>query len=66
MNLVDDARLYFVVEADASDRLLDAALGGHANGGCRPADCLGWFDLFELLCEDAAHPNSSHDFSRYS
>jgi thiamine-phosphate pyrophosphorylase len=28
MNALDDARLYFVVEASASDRLLDAALGG--------------------------------------
>jgi len=28
MSLPEDARLYFVVEADASDRLLDAALGG--------------------------------------
>jgi thiamine-phosphate pyrophosphorylase len=31
MSLLDDARLYFVVEADASDRLLDAALGGGCN-----------------------------------
>jgi hypothetical protein len=27
-NLLDNARLYFVVEASASDRLLDAALAG--------------------------------------
>src|SRR4051794_4199494 len=31
MSSLDDARLYFVVEADASDRLLDAALGGGCN-----------------------------------
>src|SRR5205085_934549 len=31
MSLLDDARLYFVVEADASDRLLEAALGGGCN-----------------------------------
>jgi thiamine-phosphate pyrophosphorylase len=31
MSLLDDARLYFVVEADASDRLLDAALSGGCN-----------------------------------
>jgi thiamine-phosphate pyrophosphorylase len=40
MSSIDDARLYFVVEADASDRLLDAALGG----GC---------DLLQLRDKDA-------------
>src|SRR4051812_31386696 len=40
MSLLDDARLYFVVEADASDRLLDAALAG----GC---------DLLQLRDKDA-------------
>jgi thiamine-phosphate pyrophosphorylase len=40
MRSIDDARLYFVVEADASDRLLDAALGG----GC---------DLLQLRDKDA-------------
>src|SRR4051812_3528737 len=40
MSLLDDARLYFVVEADASDRLLDAALAG----GC---------DLLQLRDKEA-------------
>jgi thiamine-phosphate pyrophosphorylase len=39
--VLEDARLYFVVEADASDRLLDEALGG----GC---------DLLQLRDHDAA------------
>jgi thiamine-phosphate pyrophosphorylase len=39
-NLLDNARLYFVVEASASDRLLDAALAG----GC---------DLLQLRDHDA-------------
>jgi thiamine-phosphate pyrophosphorylase len=39
--VLDDRRLYFVVEADASDRLLDDALGG----GC---------DLLQLRDKDAA------------
>jgi thiamine-phosphate pyrophosphorylase len=39
--VLDDARLYFVVEASASDRLLDAALAG----GC---------DLLQLRDHDAA------------
>jgi thiamine-phosphate pyrophosphorylase len=40
-NLLDNARLYFVVEASASDRLLDAALAG----GC---------DLLQLRDHDAS------------
>jgi thiamine-phosphate pyrophosphorylase len=40
MSLLDDVRLYFVVEADASDRLLDAALVG----GC---------DLLQLRDKEA-------------
>src|SRR3954467_15432213 len=40
MAVLDDARLYFVVAADASDRLLDAALAG----GC---------DLLQLRDKDA-------------
>jgi thiamine-phosphate pyrophosphorylase len=41
MTALDDARLYFVVEASASDRLLDAALAG----GC---------DLLQLRDHDAS------------
>src|SRR5215208_2127804 len=41
MSLPEDARLYFVVEASASDRLLDAALAG----GC---------DLLQLRDHDAS------------
>src|SRR3954449_10291322 len=41
MTLLDDARLYFVVEASASDRLLDAALAG----GC---------DVLQLRDHDAS------------
>src|SRR4051812_18820304 len=41
MSVLDDARLYFVVEASASDRLLDAALAG----GC---------DLLQLRDHDAS------------
>lgn len=40
--MLEDARLYFVVEANASDRLLDAAL----EGGC---------DLVQLRDHDATH-----------
>jgi thiamine-phosphate pyrophosphorylase len=40
MSLINDAHLYFVVEANASDRLLDAALAG----GC---------DLLQLRDKDA-------------
>lgn len=40
-NLLENARLYFVVEASASDRLLDAALGG----GC---------DLLQLRDHEAS------------